>query len=98
MLVKSIVEVGMPEFYVDPSFGSHFFQNLTSLDISYFVTSPKAFDTDIDWEWLNNQQLIKETKYLKHIRLEDMLRIQVDGTVGLGAAIKPSCKCDVKEF
>lgn len=87
--VKSIVEVGMPTFYVDPSFGSHFFQNLTSLDISYFVTAPDKFETDIDWKWLDQQSLIRETKYLKHIRLNDFLQIQIDGRIGFGVAVKP---------
>lgn len=87
--VKSIVEVGMPEFYVDPSFGSHFFQNLTSLDISYFVTAPDKFKTDIDWEWLEQQKLVCETKFLKHIRLTDCLQIQIDGKNGMGIAVKP---------
>lgn len=95
--VKSIIEVGLPTFHVDPSFGSHFFQNLTSLNISYFVTSPKDYLEVINWEWLNSVPVEQETQFLKHIKLDDSIKIQVNGKNGFGIALKPSYKIEIPE-
>ena len=95
--VKSIIEVGLPTFHVDPSFGSHFFQNLTSLNISYFVTSPKDYLEDINWEWLNSAPVEEETEFLKHIKLDDTIKIQVNGKNGFGIALKPGYTIEIPE-
>ena len=82
-----IVESSLPSFIADPSQGSHFFHNLTSHRILYFTVrhgDPKP----IDWAWLGSQPAVLETKYLRHLRLSDPLRIKVDGRSGRGVILR----------
>lgn len=87
--VAAIVEVGLPDFYTKPSFGGHFFQNLTSLGIFYLLTSPENYLKNIDFEWLNVLKPVKETEYIKHVRFEEPCAIQIDGKKGHGLILKP---------
>ena len=87
--VGAIIEVGLPSFHVDPSFGSHFFQNLVSLGIEYFFTSPKNYKKSLDLDWLNNQKPFCETRFLKHLRFSNAMTIQTDGKEGTGFILKP---------
>lgn len=86
---RSIVEVGLPDLYVEPSFGSHFFQNITSLGISYFTVPPRKLEQDLCRSWFDEAEAVSETKYLRHIRCEEPLVIQVDGLQGHGVILKP---------
>ena len=76
---KVIVEAGLDSFQVDPSQGTHFFQNLTSLGVSYFTIN--AFRGDGVWreQELNALPAIHETEHLRHVRLPRPLLIKVDG-------------------
>jgi hypothetical protein len=80
---KVIVEAILPEMDVELSQGSHFFHNLTSLRVCYFSV-PHTGKYKIDWNWLNQQPIIAETTYVRHIRLAEPLRIKVDGRRGRG--------------
>jgi len=86
---RSIVELGLPDLYVEPSFGSHFFQNITSLGISYFTIPPKHLERDLNRTWLEAQTPHLETPYINHLRFEQGLTIQVDGTKGRGVILRP---------
>lgn len=88
---RSIVEVGLPELYVDPSFGSHFFQNITSLGISYFTIPPQLLGKKMNHEWFESQSSASETKYLKHFHFKQPFIIQVDGLKGQGYIWRPGC-------
>ncbi len=81
---RSIIEVGLPELYVDPSFGSHFFQNITSLGISYFTIPPRELEQAMNLEWFKAQTATTETSYLKHFYFHEPFIIRVDGTKGAG--------------
>jgi hypothetical protein len=83
-----IVESSMPHMVVDPSQGSHFFQNMTSFKIAYITVREQRDDEKIDWEWLNNQHVEQETQYLKLVNLNTPLQILVDGQSGKGAVLK----------
>ena len=76
---KVIVEAGLDSFQVDPSQGTHFFQNLTSLGVSYFTIN--AFRGDGVWreQELNALPAIHETEHLRHVRLPKAMTIKVDG-------------------
>ena len=76
--VGAMIETTTEDFKADPSQGSHFFHNLTSLGISYLTTVQNSQDF-IKWEWLQSQPIVKETTYLKHLRLENALTIKIDG-------------------
>ncbi|MBL0715125.1 MAG: phosphoenolpyruvate synthase PpsA [Desulfosarcina sp.] len=76
--VAAIIETGHPRIQADPSQGSHFFQNLTSLGIVY-LTLQDADHGHIRWAWFERQPSLARTAFLRHIRLSDPLTIQVDG-------------------
>ena len=85
---KSIIEVGLDELNPDPSFGSHFFQNLTTLRIGYFTITKKFHKKYVDWGWLKTKKTFKKTKYIRVIKLEEPLYIKIDGIDGEGVILK----------
>ena len=76
--VGAIVELRGAMIKAEPSQGSHFFQNITSLGIPY-VTVTERTDDYLDWEWLESLPAVNETTYLKQVRLNERLVIKVDG-------------------
>lgn len=75
---RAIVEATLPHAPVDPSQGSHFFHNLTSLGVSYF-TVPGTDEAAIDWAWLDSRPAVTETEFVRHVRVAPPLRVEVDG-------------------
>lgn len=77
---KVLVECNLPNFRVEPSQGSHFFQNLTSFNVGYVNIDPFARPTDCyNEEMLNALPAIEETPYLRHVRLTNAATILIDG-------------------
>ncbi len=76
--VGAIVETTIEGLKADPSQGSHFFHNITSLGISYLNTSDGGEDF-IDWKWLRSLPAKNETPHLKHLTLKKPLTIMIDG-------------------
>ncbi len=76
--VGVILETTIESIKADPSQGSHFFQNITSLGISYITISDKG-DDFIDYEFFSCQTCETTTTYLKHIKFENPIKILVDG-------------------
>ena len=85
--VKAIIEATLENMNVDLSQGSHFFHNLTSFNVGYFSV-PFSSDYKIDWKWLNNQSVIEETQYIKHVRLKTNMQVKIDGRSGRGIIYK----------
>ena len=83
---KSIIEMRVEGLNADPSFGSHFFHNLTNLRIGY-LTQNKNNNT-LDLDWINSFKTHKETQYLKWIKLKKSLIIQIDGSTGNAVILK----------
>ncbi|NOG99916.1 MAG: hypothetical protein HND52_18305 [Ignavibacteriae bacterium] len=84
---RVIVESTLPDMNVELSQGSHFFHNLTSFNVSYFSVHHQL-NSKINWEWLNDQKLIKETNFIKHVRIDKPLNIKVDGKTSQGVILK----------
>lgn len=80
---KIIVEATRPSQRIEPSQGSHFFHNVSSLGVVYFSTGA-AEPTDLEWAWLDAQEAVAETEFLRHVRLPEPLHVQVDGRTGRG--------------
>jgi hypothetical protein len=76
--VGVIVETTIESIKADPSQGSHFFQNITSLGISYITVSDKGADF-IDYNFFQCQACTNTTRYLKHIHFDAPIKILVDG-------------------
>nr|WP_321407775.1 PEP/pyruvate-binding domain-containing protein [uncultured Carboxylicivirga sp.] len=78
-LARVIVEMGLPDFPLDASLGSHFFHNVTSMNVGYFSIHHHGSDEFVNMDVLKKQTLIKETKYFRHVRFEKNLTILMDG-------------------
>jgi len=76
--VGAIIETTIENLKADPSQGSHFFHNITSLGIGYLTTASADGDF-IDWQWLRSLPTEAETPYLNHARLENPLTLKIDG-------------------
>lgn len=76
---KIIVESGLKDFRIDPSQGTHFFQNLTSFKVGYLTINPFMEDGFYDIDYLSKQEAIYEDKYIRHIRFKKPLTIIIDG-------------------
>jgi hypothetical protein len=76
---KVIVEVSLANFPLDSSLGSHFFHNVTSMNIGYFSVLDTSSTDYIRWDVLNEGEPIRKTKYLKHIRFRQPLQILMNG-------------------
>ena len=76
---KVIVESGLENFRIDPSQGTHFFQNLTSFKVGYLTINPFSNDGYFDTNYLNNQDAIYEDTYIRHIRFKEALTIIIEG-------------------
>jgi hypothetical protein len=76
--VGAIIELRNEKLKADPSQGSHFFQNITSLGIHYITVTENSED-HLDWEWLDSQPASQETTYLRHVRLDKPFTLKIDG-------------------
>ncbi len=86
---RVIVECGLENYRVDPSQGTHFFQNLTSFGVGYFTINPFKGDGWFDEAFLNAQPAVEETDFLRHVRFERPIVIKMDGKRSLGVVMKP---------
>ena len=86
---RVIVESGLPDYRIDPSQGTHFFQNLTSFRVGYLTINPYIHDGYYDLDFLTGLESVYEDKYLRHIQFEDPLHIKIDGTQNRGVIYKP---------
>jgi hypothetical protein len=86
---RVIVEAGLRDLRVEPSQGSHFFQNLTSFHVGYFTVNPVAKEGFVDWDWLDAQPALSEHAHVRHLRLESPILVKMDGRKGEGVILKP---------
>jgi hypothetical protein len=87
--VGTIVEAIHDKLQADPSQGTHFFHNITSLGISYITITGNGEDF-INWEWLKSLPPKTETAFLKHLRLDTPLTIKIDGRKSRAVLMKNS--------
>ena len=85
-----IVELGLKNYRVDPSQGTHFFQNLTSFGVGYFTINTYNGDGIFRQDILDAMPAVEETQYVRHVRFERPLKIMMDGKKQLGVALLPS--------
>jgi hypothetical protein len=82
---RAIVEASLPEMNPEPSQGSHFFHNISSLGIPYFTVQDSAH---IAWEALERLPVVEDLKYVRHVVSPAELRVLVDGTKGEGVIVR----------
>ncbi|MCX6267842.1 MAG: hypothetical protein NTW16_10865, partial [Bacteroidetes bacterium] len=86
---RVIVESGLDHYRIDPSQGTHFFQNLTSFRVGYFTINPFIHDGFYNLDFLNSQPAYHEDEYIRHVRFEKPMRIELDGKKNFGVVYKP---------
>lgn len=86
---RVIVECGLENYRIDPSQGTHFFQNLTSFGVGYFTVNPFKKDGWFDEAYLNSLPAVEETNYLRHVRFDKPAVIKMNGQKSLGLILKP---------
>ena len=87
---RVIVEVALKNYNIDPSQGTHFFQNLTSFGVGYFTVDTNAEEGGfVNKEILDAMPAVEETQYVRHVRFEHPMRILMDGKKQEGAVLIP---------
>jgi CheY-like chemotaxis protein len=81
---RVIVEMGLANFRVDPSQGTHFFQNMTSLQNAYLTINPFIKDGIFNLEYLQSMEAAFENEYLRQIHFEEALCVRIDGRTSRG--------------
>ena len=76
---RVIVETAMDDFPLEASSGSHFFHNVTSMSVGYFTVQPELSTSYINYKTLDDQLLIYQGEYFKHIRFKTPMKIKMDG-------------------
>ena len=86
---RIIIESGLKNYRIDPSQGTHFFQNLTSFRVGYFTINPFIKEGYYDVDFLNKLKAVYEDSYIRHVRFEKPLEIMIDGKKHRGVILKP---------
>ncbi len=86
---RVIVESGLDDYRIDPSQGTHFFQNLTSFRVAYFTINPFIGDGTYDIKFLNRQPAVFENEYIRRVQFNKPVVAKIDGKKNLGIIYKP---------
>lgn len=86
--VGAIIETACAQLKAEPSQGSHFFHNLTSLGINYLNVTDKGSDF-LHWSWLTRLPTVAEDRFVAHVRLDTPLRLKVDGRSSRAVLLLP---------
>ena len=76
---RVIVEMGLPNYPLDASLGSHFFHNVTSMNVGYFSVPHNTSNAKLNLDVLKHQKLINETLFIKHVEFEEPLTVLMNG-------------------
>ncbi|MBN3035314.1 MAG: phosphoenolpyruvate synthase [Bacteroidales bacterium] len=87
---RVIVEAGLKNYRIDPSQGTHFFQNLTSFRVGYFTINPYINDGYYDLDYLEQLTPFFENTFVRHIRFGHCLEVRIDGRKNKGIILKPT--------
>jgi CheY-like chemotaxis protein len=86
---RIIIESGLKNYRIDPSQGTHFFQNLTSFRVGYFTINPYINEGYYNVDYLNSLNVVYEDDFIRHIRFGEPLEIMIDGKSHKGVIMKP---------
>lgn len=89
---KAIVESGFKDMSVDPSQGSHFFQNITSFMVGYFTINSRVKEGFLDWEWLSGMPAVEEREFVRHLRFDHPFVVKMNGHTNEGIILKPASR------
>jgi hypothetical protein len=84
------VETALKNYHVDPSQGTHFFQNLTSFGVGYFTINTYTGNGIFQQEVLDAMPAVDETEFVRHVRFERPMKIMMDGKKQTGVVLLPT--------
>ena len=87
---RLIVESSLSNYRIEPSQGTHFFQNLTSFGVGYFTINPSSADGIYDIDYLNSLDASYESEFVRIVKFEHPLAIGINGLKGVGVVAKPN--------
>ena len=87
---KIIVETHLKDLHIQPSQGTHFFQNMISRGVGYISLPDQTPSSFLDADWLKKQETIKETTYTQHVHLHQPVTVKLDGRCGGALIHKPA--------
>ena len=86
---RVIVELGLENYRIEPSQGTHFFQNLTSFGVGYFTVNPYLGNNEhFDEEYLNSLPAVYESEFVRHVRLDAPFTVKINGEKRIGVVLK----------
>lgn len=85
---RLIIESGLEHYRIDPSQGTHFFQNLTSFRVGYFTINPFSNDGIYDLAYLTAQPAVYEDELIRHVHFSNPLTVKIDGRKNKGVVLK----------
>lgn len=86
---RLIVESSLSNYRIEPSQGTHFFQNLTSFGVGYFTIDTSSNNGIYDVEFLNRMPAVYESEFLRIVKFNSPLTIGINGRKGSGVVVKP---------
>ena len=86
---RVIVETVLENYRIDPSQGTHFFQNLTSFGVGYFTINRFLKTGFVDEDFLNQLPAVYESETVRQVEFESPFSIKIDGKKGIGVIYKP---------
>ena len=93
---RCIVETELADVKVEPSQGTHFFQNITSFGIGYFTVQDRSPGAFVDWGWLESQTPADDARYVRHLRFDAPLEVAANSKTGDGVVLKPGVSLSQK--
>ena len=87
---RVIVESGLENYRIDPSQGTHFFQNLIAFRVGYFTINPFMKDGFYDLDYLEGFDAVYEDDLIRHIRFKNPIVVKIDGQKNKGVILKPA--------
>ena len=85
-----IVESSLSNYRIEPSQGTHFFQNITSFGVGYFTINPSSDDGIYDINYLNSLDAEYESEFIRIVKFKTPLLIGINGMKGVGVVAKPN--------
>jgi CheY-like chemotaxis protein len=86
---RAIIETPFKDMTVEPSQGSHFFQNITSFMVGYFTINPAMNNGFLDWDWLLGLDYVEKGSFTRHIKFKHPIIIKMNGHENRGIILKP---------
>ena len=86
---RVFIESNLENFNIEPSLGSHFFHNMISLKMGYLHIKKTTEQEFILWDWLKEQEVFNQTKYVKHVRFSEPLTARINARTSKGMILKP---------